>query len=49
MVRDRGLQEVEDYLDQKRDKEQYDPNQSEEERRELRAKYRNLTENALGS
>jgi hypothetical protein len=48
-MKDKGLQEVEEYLDQERDKDQYDPHQREDERRELRVKYRNLTEKANGT
>ncbi|KAI9477814.1 MAG: Nse4 C-terminal-domain-containing protein [Benjaminiella poitrasii] len=45
--KDPGLRELEDYLDKERDKQQYDPNQDEEERRKLRVQYRNLTEKTL--
>lgn len=49
MVKEQGLQDLEDYLEQSRDKNQYDPHQSEEERRDIRAKYRSLTEEAIGT
>jgi hypothetical protein len=47
--RDPGLNEVEEYLNKSRDLSQYDPHQSEEDRRKLRKKYRALTENMLGT
>lgn len=47
--KDRGLREVEALIEKEMNKEQYDPNQSEEIRRELRVSYRNLTEKTLGN
>jgi hypothetical protein len=46
--RDPGLKEVEDYLGTQVDRDQYDPYQDEETRRELRKRYRNLHEETLG-
>lgn len=47
-ARDQGLLEVKEIVEKGTDKEQYDPKQPEEERRELRIKYRQLTEEANG-
>lgn len=47
--RDEGLREVQTLIDKELNKEQYDPKQSEEIRRELRVQYRNLTEKTIES
>lgn len=47
--RDEGLREVQTLIDKELNKEQYDPKQSEEIRRELRVQYRNLTEKTIGT
>ncbi|KAI9363334.1 Nse4 C-terminal-domain-containing protein [Pilaira anomala] len=46
-ARDQGLLEVKEIVAKATDREQYDPKQSDEERRELRIQYRQLTEDAL--
>ncbi|KAI8056378.1 Nse4 C-terminal-domain-containing protein [Thamnidium elegans] len=46
-ARDQGLLEVKEIVEKGTDREEYDPKQCEEERRELRIKYRQLTEEAL--
>lgn len=47
--RDEGLREVQTLINKELNKEQYDPQQSEEIRRELRVQYRNLTEKTIGT
>lgn len=47
-ARDQGLREVKEIVEKGIDREEYDPKQCEEERRELRIKYRELTDEALG-
>lgn len=47
-TRDAGLKEVEDILANKINKEEYDPHQDEEERRDIRRQYRSLQEKTLG-
>lgn len=47
-ARDQGLLEVKEIVAKATDREQYDPKQSDEERRELRIQYRQLTEDTLG-
>ncbi|KAI8380268.1 Nse4 C-terminal-domain-containing protein [Blakeslea trispora] len=46
-TRDPGLNEVNEAVYSQIDKSKYDPNQSAEERRDLRVKYRNLTSNTI--
>ncbi|KAL7309158.1 hypothetical protein PS15m_011272 [Mucor circinelloides] len=44
LERDKGLQDINVYIDSQTDTSQYDPHQNEEERRDIRNKYRVLSE-----
>lgn len=46
--RDQGLQEITVYIDSQTNTKQYDPHQNEAERRDIRNKYRILSEKTQG-
>jgi len=48
LERDKGLQDINVYIDSQTDTSQYDPHQNEEERRDIRNKYRVLSEKTQG-